>query len=104
MIDVWSVAINSLWIASLATLLTLCSWGIWQARREALRFREVWARPAAQRFVSISLVLFGASLAALSVRWWERLLWAALALYWAAQLVVAWRAQSQCIESKMTPD
>lgn len=80
MIDVQGLLFNSLWIAALATLLALLSWNSWQAQREGVRFRDVWARRVSQRWLTLSLVLFCTGLAALSERWWERLLWALLAL------------------------
>ncbi|MBN1921632.1 MAG: hypothetical protein JW892_10335 [Anaerolineae bacterium] len=80
MIDVQGLFFNSLWIVALAILLALLSWNSWQAQREGVRFRDVWAHPMSQRWFTLSLVLFCAALAALSERWWERLLWVLLAL------------------------
>ncbi|OQA22845.1 MAG: hypothetical protein BWY63_00603 [Chloroflexi bacterium ADurb.Bin360] len=81
MIDVQGIFFNSLWILALAILLALLSWTSWQAEREGVRFRVVWARPGLRRLVTLSLVLFCAGMVAISGRWWERLLWVLLALF-----------------------
>ncbi|HOV49560.1 MAG: hypothetical protein GYA30_14060 [Chloroflexi bacterium] len=90
MIDVPGVLLNSLWILALAMLLTLLSWSSWQARREGVRFRNVWARAHIQRLLAVSLALFCGSLAALSERVWERGLWALLTAAWLVQLALPW--------------
>lgn len=89
MIDIQGLFFNSLWVLALAALLALLSWNSWQAQREGVRFRDVWARPTSQRWLTLSLVLFCVSLAALSERWWERLLWGLLALVEVLPLLIA---------------
>jgi len=90
MIDVQGIFFNSLWILALAILLALLSWTSWKAEHEGVRFRVVWARPGLRRLVTLSLVLFCAGMAAVSGRWWERLLWLVLALLQLLPLFLAW--------------
>jgi len=90
MIDVQGIFFNSLWILALAALLALLSWTSWQAEREGMRFRVVWAHPGIRRLVILSLVLFCAGMVAVSGRWWERLLWLVLALLQLLPPFLAW--------------
>lgn len=104
MIDLQGVFANSLWILALAALLALLSWSSWQAQREGVRFRVVWARPARQFPVALSLMLFCAGMIATADRWWERLLWALLALAWLAQPFGSWWSQKRAHKNTATPE
>lgn len=85
MIAVWGVLANSLWIVGLAVLLAALSWAHWVASTEKVRFRVVLGRLWARRMMGLGLVLFCAGLAATGRTWWERVLWALLAVGWAVQ-------------------
>ena len=91
MIDVWSVAANSLWILGLSLLLATLSWAHWVARQEEAPMREVLGRAGLRIPVDVGLLLFCAGLAATSRRWWERVLWGLLGAAWAVQAGLAVR-------------
>jgi len=82
MIDVWGVLANSLWILGLAILLAALSWAHWVANTKKVRLRAVLGRPWAQRVLTLGLILLCAGLAATGRTWWERALWALLAVAW----------------------
>ena len=84
-IDLWSVVANSLWILGLAVTLAALSWGYWAASTEETQFRVVLDRLWLQRVVGLGLALFCVGLAATGRAWWERFLWALLAVLSAVQ-------------------
>jgi hypothetical protein len=89
MIDWMGVAANSLWLLGLAILLAILSYADWQAHQAGRRLREVLSRPALQFALWSGLTLFCIGAATSGGRWWERILWGALAVMAALK---AWRA------------
>jgi hypothetical protein len=80
MIDLWLVLSNGLWLAGLALLLAAVSWAWWAAGVDGVRFGAALARPPARWASALGVIGVCAGLAATGASWWERALWAALAV------------------------
>ncbi|MEA3375251.1 MAG: hypothetical protein U9R72_03505 [Chloroflexota bacterium] len=89
MIDVWGVVANGLWVLGLAVVLAGLSWAHWLATVEGARFRDVLGRTGMRRVTDGGLALFCTGVAATSRVWWQRGLWALLALAWVVDGAVA---------------
>ncbi|MCX8066771.1 MAG: hypothetical protein N3B68_02910 [Anaerolineae bacterium] len=74
MVDLWSVAVNALWVLGLALILTALSWANWVAVRERIPFRRVLDQPGVRRTLDGGLVLFCAGLTAAGRTRWEQAL------------------------------
>lgn len=92
MIDWAGVIVNSSWLLGLAVCLTAVSYADWQAHRARCRLREVMGRPAFQLALWTGLTLFCVGVALSDGRWWERILWGALAVMAALEIGRAGRA------------
>ncbi|HDD24191.1 MAG TPA: hypothetical protein ENF52_02005 [Chloroflexi bacterium] len=91
MIDWVGVAFNALWVLGAALILAALSFFRYDALQRGERLRTRLAAPDCQAWLSAGMALISVSLALLSHRWWERGLWALLALLNAWQVWVAWR-------------
>ncbi len=93
MIDWPDLAFNSLWILGLAIILAAVSYHDWLAYRTGMRFRELLASPTWRGpfFGGTLLVCLG--LALTGRVWWEKLLWAGLALAFAWEGIELWRTE-----------
>ena len=80
MIDWWGVFYNALWILGLAVALAALSMATFRATQAGERLRAGLAAPAFQVPLSAGLALFCLGMLLAGRSWWERLLWAALAL------------------------
>ncbi len=92
MIDWAGVITNSMWLLGLAVCLTAVSYADWQAQLATCRLREVLGRPAFQLALWTGLTLFCVGVALSGGRWWERILWGALAVMAALEIGRAGRA------------
>lgn len=81
-IDWFGVFSNALWIVGLAVALAAVSYADWRRRLRHPRqtLRQALGRPAFQAAWSLGLLLVCVGLALTSEPWWQRLLWAALAV------------------------
>jgi len=86
-IDWWFVGRNAIWIAGAAVVLSSWSYHHWLAATGVAPRPDVFRRSAWLLASGIGGALFCIGLATLS-RWWEAILWAALACASAAR---AWR-------------
>lgn len=86
MIDLPSIAANSLWILGLAVVLAALSWANWEAKTARGRLRQALATPSIGRALDFGLALFCAGLAGVARPGWERALWGALAVLWLARM------------------
>jgi hypothetical protein len=91
LIDWLGVARNALWIVGLSSALAIWSYIRWWAVSRGLKMRQALEMPLFQVPFSASLILFCASLAWSSARWWERGLWVVLGLAFTWQVISGWR-------------
>jgi hypothetical protein len=90
MIDWYLVATSALWILGASILLAAFSYHKWAAGERGVRLRDQWHERSWQLASAAGMLLFclGFGLSEGS-RWWERVLWLALAVSFAAQLIAA---------------
>lgn len=99
MIDWPGVARNALWILGLSIALAGWSYTVWWARMSQHGLRRALDRTAFQVPFNIGLLLFSVSLAWGATALWERLVWIALAIAFAWQVVLAVRAGRRNVET-----
>lgn len=92
MIDWFFVLSHAVWIIGCILALAILSIANFQALATRTRLRDQLGRPRAQLALSLAGLLFCAGMAASSDAVWQQVLWAALAIGFAAQAVVSWRA------------
>jgi hypothetical protein len=93
MIDWYFVGVHSLWIFGLAIVLAAFSWHDWQRRVLGRPLLEQLRLPSSQAPVSAGLLLVSIGLVMMkSATWWERTVWAALAVGFAWSAWTAWLA------------
>ena len=92
MIDWVGVATNSLWLLGLAVCLSVLSYADWSVQSANLRLRDVMGQPGFHLAVWSGLTLFCIGVALSGGRWWERILWSALAIMSAVEVWQAGRA------------
>jgi hypothetical protein len=80
MIDWIGVITNAVWLLGLSVVLAALSYADWSAHRAGRRFRAVAGQPVFHALVWSGLTLFCAGVALAGGRWWERVLWGALAV------------------------
>lgn len=88
MIDWPNLFRNSLWILGLALALAALSYASWEASLHKEKFRARLNRAPIQVALNLAGVLFCAGLAAIAASTLEIVLWALLAVAFAAQIVV----------------
>ena len=92
MIDWVNVALNALWIAGLALILAAFSYHQWLASETSRRLRDVLSQPSWKILFAAGMLLTCIGVGSgLAERWWEKTIWAALAVSYAWQLVTAFR-------------
>ena len=91
LIDWRLVGLSSLWILGLAVVLSALGFADYRAATEKERLRAILGQPAYRLATDGGLALFCLGLLGLSASWWERLIWAILALAFLAYTVVAAR-------------
>ena len=84
LIDWGMLGLASLWITGLAVILTALGFADYHAARAGRKFRQEIGRPAYQSAINFGLVLFCLGLIGSSRVWWETVLWAVLAVAFAA--------------------
>ena len=92
LIDWPNVLRNALWILGLSSALAAWSYTSWWAGIQGQRMRDAVSRPSFGVPFSAGLLLFSASLAWGATSGWERVLWAALGLAFAWQVVAGMRS------------
>ena len=93
MINWSSVGTGSLWIAGLAIIFATISYAHWQAGERGERLRAVLGVFACQVGLDLGMLLLCTGLFFTARSIWERLAWAALALFSAASALDKWRAR-----------
>lgn len=94
LIDWPGVARNALWIVGLSIVLAAWSYVTWDAGQRRARLRHAINWPLLQAPVAVGLLLFTASMAWSARALWERIVWVVLALAFAGQAILEWRAGS----------
>lgn len=90
MIDWYSVAVNALWILGLSIILAAFSYHDWLRRETGRRWKDIFSRHWWRLPFSLGMLLFCLGLGlGRGVAWWERTLWAVLALSFGRQLAEA---------------
>jgi hypothetical protein len=87
-IDWLNLAANSLWILGCAVGLAAVSYASWEASIKQVKLRQQLQRAGYQAAFSAAGLLFSLGLAGLSSRWWEAVLWLALSIWFALQLIL----------------
>lgn len=95
LIDWPGVARNALWILGLSIVLAAWSYASWWASMRRIKMRHALGLPLFQTPFAVGLILFCASLAWSSARWWERGLWIVLGVAFVWQAVTGWRAAAR---------
>lgn len=95
LIDWPQVARGALWIVGLSIALAAGSYTWWWASANNQRLADALARPSFVIPFSSGLLIFSASLAWGAERWWERALWAVLAVLFGCQMTAARRASGR---------
>ena len=95
LIDWPGVARNALWILGLSIVLGAWSYTSWWASMRRIKMRHALGLPRFQVPFAVGLILFCASLAWSSTRWWERGLWIVLGLAFLWQVVAGWRVAAR---------
>lgn len=93
LIDWAGLARNALWVLGMSIALAAWSYASWWAMAHGMRFRAALPRPRFQLPSAAGWTLFCISLAWGATRWWERILWVALALAFLWQAFV-WARQA----------
>lgn len=91
MINLASVAVNSLWVLGLAVILAALGYQDWLARERGLSLRQALASRGFVVAASIGLALVSLGLAG-NAQGAERVLWVILMLLFGTQAWRAWRA------------
>jgi hypothetical protein len=91
LIDWRLVGLSALWIVGLAVVLSVLGFADYHAHAERRRFLATLGRPAYRLATNIGLLLFCLGLFGLSASWWERVIWAILALAFLAYAIAAAR-------------
>jgi hypothetical protein len=93
MIDWWNIFTHSLWIAGLAAALAIFSHADWQASTKGHGLKSALKHVSQSPgfALAMALICLGAGLGV--VRWWERMLWLALAV--GALSLAGWQWFSQ---------
>ena len=92
MIDWRLVGVNSLWILGCSIVLAAFSYHDWLARETSRRLRDVLSTPSWTVPYSAGMLLICLGFACgLVDRWWQKTIWAALAVSYARQFVTAFR-------------
>jgi len=91
LIDWPGVARNALWILGLSIVLAAWSYTSWWASMRRIKMRHALGLPRFQAPFAVGLILFCASLAWSSTRWWERGLWIVLGVAFLWQAMAGWR-------------
>ena len=88
MIDWVNVALNALWILGLSIILAAFSYHQWLAGETASRLRELWLQPSWQIPFSAGMLLTSIGLGyGVAERWWEKVIWTSVAVFYASDLV-----------------
>lgn len=95
MVDWIGALENAVWVVGLSVLLAAGSLASWEARRTGIPFSAVLGRPGYVAGASAGLALFALGLALTAARVWERALWGAFALAFAAQGAWALRRKAR---------
>jgi hypothetical protein len=82
----------SLWITGLALILSTLGFADYHAARAGRRIRQELEHPTNQVAIQFGLMLFCLGLAGSMSAWWEKVLWAVLAVAFAGYALVALRA------------
>lgn len=90
MIDWYSVGFGALWILGMGIVTAALSFANYMASQQKRRFRQALEMPAYRIMIDLGLVFFCLGWAGNLSAIWERILWAVLALMFAAQ---AWQAR-----------
>ena len=86
------VAVNSLWIVGCSIVLAAFSYHDWLARETGRRLRDVLSTPSWTVPYSAGMLLTCIGFASgLVERWWQKTIWAALAVSYGWQFVTAFR-------------
>lgn len=94
MIDWWFVAVNGVWILGASVVLAAFSYHHWLAQETGRRLREVLRERSWQIAYPLGAMLFCVGwLLGVADRWWERGLWALLALSFAWRMISGIRRQ-----------
>ncbi|MGD2205709.1 MAG: hypothetical protein PVH17_02920, partial [Anaerolineae bacterium] len=93
MINWWGLFHNSLWIVGLAGALAALSVASYQARVQQIRLRQKLNEPGFQVPFNACLSLFCLGLLFSGQSWWEKAIWALLAVLFAGQAIWLWRKQ-----------
>ena len=90
---VFDVFHNALWIAGLALALAALSYTDWQRKLAAppRSLRQALNTPGFQAAFTLGLVLFCVGVALGDQPWWQRILWAVLAVASAWLALTAWK-------------
>lgn len=91
LIDWRLVGLSSLWILGLAIVLSALGFADYHAAAEKKHLRAILGRPAYRLATDGGLLLLCLGLLGLSASWWERMIWAILALAFLAYTVLAAR-------------
>ena len=97
LIDWPALGFACLWITGLALILSALGFADYHAARAGRKFRHEVGRPGYPPVINLGLMLFCLGLIGSSRAWWETLLWAVLAVGFAAY---AFRALRQMRRDK----
>lgn len=95
MIDWWSLFHNGLWVGGLAVALAALSVAYYSSRREGVSLRRKLGQSGFLLPFNLGLALFCLGLFMAGESWWERLVWAGLAVLFAAQVIWAYWERRQ---------
>lgn len=106
LIDWLYVARNALWILGLSVALAAWSHISWWASVRSQRLRHALSLPLFVVPFSMGMLMFATSLAWGATRWWECVLWAGLALWFAWEIISGarrahgegWSGQSRVLQ------
>jgi hypothetical protein len=94
LIDWTYVARNALWIVGLSVALAAWSYISWWASFHHQRLRRALNLPLFVVPFSAGMLMFSGSMSWGAAHWWERVLWAGLALWFAWEIVLGARRAS----------
>ena len=89
MIDWPNVLTNAIWLLGMSLSLATISYADWQAHAAQTRLRAVLERPLDTLALYTGFALVGVGAALSTDTWWERLVWALIAL---SAAYTSWRA------------